>query len=151
MNGIRALVGRERRVPQVRTQEDGNSQSRNQSSLDGESAQTTVLDFSTSRIVRNSFLLFKSPSIWYFITIPYHRNQQLLFTACYHPWKGFQLFSFLPIGQHQKETLSSRKGKGRAKNSLMRLINPYAFSSALYSSRLLLCPDTPTMDITLAV
>ena len=90
-----------------------------------------ILDFSTFRIMRNSFLLFKSPSIWYFITIPYHHNQQLLFTVCYHPWKGFQLFSFLPIGQHQKETLSSRKGKGKAKNSLMRLINPYAFSSTL--------------------
>ena len=51
MNGIRALVGREKRVPHVRTREDGNSQSRNQSSLDTESAQTTVLDFSTSRTV----------------------------------------------------------------------------------------------------
>ena len=51
MNGIRAPVGRERRVPQVRTREDGNSESRNQPSLDGESAQTTVLDFSNSRTV----------------------------------------------------------------------------------------------------
>ena len=109
-------------------------------------ADILISDFPASRIVRNDFLLFKSPSLWFYYgslnwdtTILHHHTKQFLSTVCYHPfWKGFQVFTFLPIGQQQKETISP--GRRRAKKWMMRLSNSYVFSSTPCSSRLFALP-----------